>query len=266
LHADREKFLRLRDAIPKDQDVAGLVERLETAAATFGKLEGDLARLTTEIESLRRERDDLDGALSAIRSEMINSEITNEESLRLVGLAQKTQHTMRDFLRRATTHKIDRLSDLVTESFRYLLRKQTLIQRVQIDPESFRIDLIDESGRALPKTRLSEGEKQIFAIAVLWGLAQAAPRPLPAIIDTPMARLDSEHRQHLVERYFPNASHQVIILSTDTEIEEGYFEHLLPRVSRSFHLQYDDAQRCTIPEPGYFWPRSGALAVMKVKT
>ena len=63
------------------------------------------------------------------------------------------------------------ISDLVTESFRYLLRKQTLVQRVQIDPESFRIELIDESGRALPKSRLSEGEKQIFAIAVLWGLA-----------------------------------------------------------------------------------------------
>jgi DNA sulfur modification protein DndD len=37
---------------------------------------------------------------------------------------------------------------------------------------------------------------------------------LPAIIDTPMARLDARHREHLVERYFPNASHQVIILST----------------------------------------------------
>ncbi len=253
VQADREKFLRLRNAIPQDQDIAKLVERLETAAAAFGKLDGDLTRLNTRLDVLRRERDDLDNSLSGMRSELIDSEISNEESLRLVGLAQKTQHTMRDFLRRATTHKIDRLSGLVTESFRYLLRKQTLVQRVQIDPESFRIDLVDESGRLLPKSRLSEGEKQIFAIAVLWGLAQAAPRPLPAIIDTPMARLDSEHRQHLVERYFPNASHQVIILSTDTEIEQGYFEHLRTRISRAYHLRYDDSQRCTLPEAGYFW-------------
>jgi DNA sulfur modification protein DndD len=41
--------------------------------------------------------------------------------------------------------------------------------------------------------------------------------PLPAVIDTPMARLDSAHRQNLVERYFPHASHQVIVLSTDSE-------------------------------------------------
>ncbi|MFL5328558.1 MAG: hypothetical protein ACJ8C4_06555 [Gemmataceae bacterium] len=38
-----------------------------------------------------------------------------------------------------------------------------------------------------------------------------------------MARLDSEHRQNIVEQYFPNANHQTIILSTDTEIEKGYF-------------------------------------------
>jgi DNA sulfur modification protein DndD len=56
------------------------------------------------------------------------------------------------------------------------------------------------------------------------------------IIDTPMGRLDSEHRNQLVERYFPHASHQVIILSTDTEIEANYFEQLQPSVARAYHL------------------------------
>ena len=176
----------------------------------------------------------------------------------MVRLAQRTQATMREFLRRSTSYKIDRLSSLITESFRFLLRKQTLVNRVQIHPDTYKIDLFDEAGIPLPKGRLSEGEKQIFAIAVLWGLAKAAPRPLPAIIDTPMARLDSQHRQFLVERYFPNASHQVVILSTDTEIERGYFEYLRPHITRSFHLRYDDNERCTFPEPGYFWNTSEA--------
>lgn len=70
---------------------------------------------------------------------------------------------------------------------------------VEIDPETFGITLFDTTGVVLPKERLSEGEKQIFAISILWGLAKASPRPLPAIIDTPMARLDSEHRTNLVD-------------------------------------------------------------------
>ena len=38
------------------------------------------------------------------------------------------------------------------------------------------------------------------------------------------------------ERYFPHASHQVIILSTDTEIEVNYFEQLKPSLARAYHL------------------------------
>jgi DNA sulfur modification protein DndD len=258
-HATREKCLRLLSATPEDRTIAHLVERLQQNAAAFGQLEGESRRLDERVASLRRERDDLDRALSEMRRMIIDREIAHEESLRMARLAQRTQTTMAEFLRRATAHKIDRLSELVTRSFRFLLRKQTLVARVQIRPDNFRIDLLDETGATLPKGRLSEGEKQVFAIAVLWGLAQAAPRQLPAIIDTPMARLDSDHRRHLIERYFPNASHQAIILSTDTEIEQRYFDQLEPRVSRSFHLRYDERERCTVPERGYFWNHIDSL-------
>jgi len=100
---------------------------------------------------------------------------------------------------------------------------------------------------------LSEGEKQVFAISVLWGLAQASPRPLPAIIDTPMARLDSQHRHHLINRYFPNASHQVIILSTDTEVDQDFYGALQPHITRAYHLDYDENEKVTTAREGYFW-------------
>jgi hypothetical protein len=115
------------------------------------------------------------------------------------------------------------------------------------------ITLYDSSGRAIPKQRLSEGEKQIFAVSVLWGLARAAARPLPAVIDTPMARLDATHRRHLVERYFPHASHQVVIFSTDTEVDRESYRLLQPAIARAYHLHYDEAGRYTVGEEGYFW-------------
>lgn len=143
----------------------------------------------------------------------------------------------------------------MTESFRFLLRKQTLVEQIMIDPQTFAITLYGSDGQAIAKQRLPEGEKQIFAISVLWGLARASARSLPAIIDTPMARLDARHREHLVERYFPNASHQVLILSTDTEVDRGYYESLEPHLARAYHLNYDEEQKATVAEEGYFWTR-----------
>lgn len=68
-----------------------------------------------------------------------------------------------------------------------------------------------------------------------------------------MGRLDAEHRNALLLRYFPNASHQVVILSTDTEIEENAFDKLQSSIARSYHLEYDDAEKCTTANLGYFW-------------
>ena len=88
---------------------------------------------------------------------------------------------------------------------------------------------------------------------MLWGLARASARPLPAVIDTPLARLDAAHRRHLVERYFPHASHQVVILSTDTEVDRPHYRALQPAVARAYHLDYDEEHRRTVGREGYFW-------------
>ena len=66
-----------------------------------------------------------------------------------------------------------------------------------------------------------------------------------------LGRLDSIHRAKLVESYFPNASHQVLILSTDTEVDQSYFEALGPATSHALHLVNHGTW--TEVEEGYFW-------------
>jgi DNA sulfur modification protein DndD len=100
--------------------------------------------------------------------------------------------------------------------------------------------------------RLSAGERQLLAVSLLWGLAKASRRPLPAIIDTPLGRLDSSHRRHLVERYFPHASHQVLLLSTDEEIGGEYLDAIRPSVGHSYLLEFNEAERSSTVKPGYF--------------
>lgn len=72
------------------------------------------------------------------------------------------------------------------------------------------------------------------------------------IIDTPLSRLDSEHRVALIQKYFPKASEQTIILSTDSEIDEKYYEIMKEFVGDEFTLLYDDVTRTTTIQKGYF--------------
>ena len=94
-----------------------------------------------------------------------------------------------------------------------------------------------------------------MALAFLWGLARVSGRIFPVAIDTPLGRLDSSHRHNLVERYFPDASHQVILLSTDTEIGEKEVNMLRKQdaIAQEYLLKYDPEKRQTTVEPGYFW-------------
>jgi DNA sulfur modification protein DndD len=113
--------------------------------------------------------------------------------------------------------------------------------------------LFGADGHEVHAGRLSAGERQLLAISTLWGLARASGRPLPTIIDTPLGRLDSHHRSNLVESYFPYASHQVIILSTDEEIGSKHLANLKPRIARTFQLLYSGTTKSTAVVPGYFF-------------
>ena len=76
-------------------------------------------------------------------------------------------------------------------------------------------------------------------------MTKASGRPLPFIIDTPLGRLDSQHRENLLEFYFPDVSHQTILLATDTELTPGDYERLERFISKKYSLQYDDDVRAT---------------------
>ena len=145
------------------------------------------------------------------------------------------------------------MKNTVADCFNQLCRKHGLVKRIEIDPQTFAVTLIDQQNRSIAKEELSAGEKQIYAIAMLWGLAKTSGRPLPMIIDTPLGRLDSDHRRRLIEHYFPYASHQVVVLSTDTELDKQNFDMLSPHVSHAYHLVYDQIENSTQAEPRYFW-------------
>ena len=261
-----EDVQRRLSAAPQDDAVREVANELKAASSESASFNLQIKSLDKQLASSRALRATIQTQIRKLRRQVIEDDLSAEEDSRFAHLIIRTQQTMKTYIRNATTRKIDRLSELITESFRYLLRKKTLVQRVLIDPETFIITLRDSEGHLIPKQRLSEGEKQIFGLSVQWGLSQSSSRPMPVIIDTPMARLDIKHREHLVARYFPHASHQVIVLSTDTEIDREYSKSLEKHIARTYHLKYDELAKATEVEPGYFWTVPIPVEVEEVST
>ena len=110
---------------------------------------------------------------------------------------------------------------------------------------------INSDGLEVEKASLSAGEKQLMVISLLWSLAICSKKRLPVIIDTPLSRLDSAHRSSIISTYFPHASDQTIILSTDEEIDDAYYDLMKENIGDEFTLEYDDASKSTTIKKGY---------------
>ena len=160
---------------------------------------------------------------------------------------------LKDFRRVNAERKIRQLEEEFAIAFRRLARKDDIVATASIDPRHFTVKLTNEEGGEIEKSQLSAGEKQIYAIAMLEALARTSGRRLPVVIDTPLGRLDSHHRANLVSDYFPTASHQVILLSTDTEVDESFYRKLSPYISHAFEIHYDEQERSANVREGYFW-------------
>ncbi|MDR6448356.1 DNA sulfur modification protein DndD [Paraburkholderia terricola] len=162
---------------------------------------------------------------------------------------------LNQFIVRLRKNKVHLLQEKTFEMYRLLSSRSGLIKDITIDDKTYEVRITDRNGHEIRKSALSAGEKEVFAISLLWGLAQTSELKLPIIIDTPLSRLDSTHRDNIVNNYFPNAGEQVIILSTDTEIDTNYYRSLKPRLSGAASLEFDQRQELTTFRQGYFWEK-----------
>ena len=252
----RERLARAETAlarVPAEASVATLQRELEHGRVKILQKQGELDASDARLQVLARQSIASKEMLVRTLENGVEQQIGQDDHERLLKHATKVRTTLGRFRTTIIKKHAKRIELLMLDSLRQLLRKNSLVTDLKIDPETFRIDLTGGDGTPLPLDRLSAGERQLLATSLLWGLARASGRPLPTIIDTPLGRLDSSHRKHLLERYFPVASHQVLLLSTDEEIDKESLHSLQPYIGRSYHLAFDEAERSTRITPGYFW-------------
>lgn len=243
---ETERFLQ---SVPPSELLAPLVLELNEWYEMKSKLDSELLVLAKSLKQNVYVMTEVERKIKKIEAQIQQNAQHHIKGI----LVNKVLDVLGEFRKELLRLKVADLEAAFTDYFNRLVRKQEFISHAIVNEQNFSVTVVSRDGRYVSKPQLSAGEKQIYAIALLWALRAVAARPLPVIIDTPLGRLDSSHRQNLVEYYFPNASHQVIILSTDTEIDQSYFDELKPFISHSYHLEYDAAEESTKATLGYFW-------------
>ena len=229
------------------------IKLIMTERDSFRDKEHRLQDKTKKLES--------DLATGENRLRLLNAKIRNSLDLQSSSkklssgdaLAQSVLDVLDDYSQSLRNKKISLLEDNVLKGLEILLHKKDFIKKITIDKETFAVKLYNGNDDEITKNMLSKGELQIYATALVWGLAKTSGRPLPFMIDTPLARLDVDHRSSLVESFFPETSQQTIVLSTDSEIDANYYKKLKPYISKSYTIDFDTVKGKTRIHEGYFF-------------
>lgn len=234
-------------------------KKLEEIREKIRGLEDERVKLEVELRTLQNDRSTLNATVITRTTEFSRYV---EGYLRETELTDDSDRTMKysnlavQIIDRYTTalqeRKTDLLAQTVTDCYKRLANKTNLIDRVEINSDTLEISYYDSNDREVEKTSLSAGEKQLVVVSILWALAVCSQKKLPVIIDTPLSRLDSLHRESLITTYFPQAGEQTIILSTDSEIGRAEYELMKNNIGDEFTLYYDEDEKSTKIKKGYF--------------
>ena len=104
----------------------------------------------------------------------------------------------------------------------------------------------------IDKDRLSSGEKQIFVMSLYWAMMQQSKNSLPYVIDTPFARIDTEHRANITDYFFKQLNGQLIVLSTDEEISGSHMASMHDQIAHIYMLEYGEDKSTHIHQNVYF--------------
>lgn len=223
--ADLQRYMSFEsDLDGLNNELNGLRDQLSEVNDGRRELERLITALTSDVTSRRAEYQKEVGRLAS-----------NAGTLNCISLAERIANMLEPFVEDAIGAQVDELAERMTEAFREMAHK-SYVEKIAIDREC-NVALLSKSGADIRGLDQSAGENQVFAFSLISAIAQAAAIEFPIIIDTPLARLDEQHRLRILKHFTHRAGEQIILLTQDTEVVDKYYAAIQSRVAREFLIE-----------------------------
>lgn len=240
-----QKLIQAQKRMPEAVYVETELKEIEQLKRNIYSCCIQIENISMEIGKVQSQFDDGIRRLDDIDS----SELKLVEERGKYAFCERLEAVLQDYISYILARKVQHLEDAISEMYHYLENKDDLVDEIKIDPTTFAIALYGFGGEIVNKKTLSAGEKEIFALSVLWGLSTLSTYHLPVVVDSLLARLDQSHVDKVGGYFLPKAGKQVIVLSHDREVDVHMHRMLLPHISHEYVLSYDQKHKIS---PGYF--------------
>lgn len=252
LSFSKDKFLELFTEIAEcNSQIAQYRNTLNNNEGneSFGKIINAINANQAEATELRHKIRELEASIIEVQENINNSEADLVKAQKRLDQAQKDENifsicsnidkVLTEFIENNVGSKVSYFEKQFIYIFNALAHKDHFIADVKLDWNTFDITMLDQTGHELPFPQLSAGEKQLYLLSLLWAVVKTSQRKIPLIFDTLLGRLDKSHKERILTKYIPNISDQVLILSTDSEVDTPYYNLISPLISRNYLLEFN---------------------------
>lgn len=243
----------LVESIPSETEIANLITQLNDAERRRTDVERELSELGELMQKTKNELDQSRERYRKTTEKVVEESVSSLEEKRVLSISHAAEGSLERIEGRLKRKLLRRLEQEIVDKASRLLSKRALIRNVVINNETYVPEIYNSENERVELWDLSAGERQLFALSMLWSFATIANVDLPLVIDTPLGRLDRNHRRHFAERFLPAASHQTLVLSTDQEIHGELFDIVEPHVSTAYTLVNDDDRGGSTIHEGYMF-------------
>ncbi|SFD28268.1 AAA family ATPase [Algibacter pectinivorans] len=209
------------------------------------------------IKTLKSEIEDKDKEVKKIAKRLQQFDIpTTEEPDPKFEALKKLQPLFDEIANTLLKNKKDKIEYKMKHDLNVnLAAYQDVIDRVELseDLKDLNFSIYHKAGNEIYLSQLNTASTQVVVQVLLKALHEFGDYDPPVMIDTVMGVLDETSRSTLLENYFPELSHQTILLSSDSEVRPNSdLQKIEPFVAKAYTLLRDkEAQKTNVTE-GYF--------------
>ena len=205
----------------------------------LAQLDIQTRQLSEQIGTLNKDLKVLKKQLSEVAKHVRVDKADKEKDL----IAERLIGELTTFLFELRAKRKFSLEKKIMAGIDVLMHKADFIHSVRIDLQDdiIEIELLDKAGEIISKEKLSKGEQQLYATAILNALVEESGIEFPVFIDSPLQKFDSIHSRNIITKFYPSVSKQVVIFPLlGKELSEDEYNALLPNVNRVYVIENED--------------------------